>query len=300
MLIDQLEALQALRISGTMAEAATRLRLSQSAISKRIQGLQQQLSYPLLLRKGRAVSLSPEAVQLLENCQPLLQQLHELLAQSPSPQPRPLVFGLSESLLSSWASQWVPELSTKLAEVPLQLHTHRGPVLLDRVRSGSYDLVLVAGLKEAGQELRSEHLFNEPMVVVSKGFQKIDLNYLRDHSLLSIEAHATTWQSLLPLPEQLQITHRLESFACAVQLAKAGYAHALVPLGIALYLGAPQHALWRTELERPIALVGRKSSFEREELGQTLAMCRTLALRAQQQARDYTLRPLSEQGAPED
>ena len=70
-MISYIEALEALAQEGTMIRAGTRLRLTQSAISKRIQALEDELRQPLIEKRGRRVALTPQAVQFLEKTRPL-------------------------------------------------------------------------------------------------------------------------------------------------------------------------------------------------------------------------------------
>ena len=70
----------------------------------------------------------------------------------------------------------------------------------------------------------------------------------------------------------LRVEVRLESFAALVQVARAGFAHALVPIGVARELGVPSDRLIRLgDLSRPIAAVARRTSFERAAVRALLA-----------------------------
>ena len=64
-MLDQLDALRALHETGTTRRAATRLRVTQSAVSKRIAALEERVGAPLLERHGRNVRLTPAALRLL-------------------------------------------------------------------------------------------------------------------------------------------------------------------------------------------------------------------------------------------
>ena len=54
-ILDGIEALAALEQCGTISEAATRLRLTQSAVSKRIQALQKTVGFRIVEPDGRRV-----------------------------------------------------------------------------------------------------------------------------------------------------------------------------------------------------------------------------------------------------
>ena len=65
-MLDEIDALVALQMFGTVSEAATRLRLTQSAVSKRLQSLQSRLRLTLVEPDGRRLRLTAAAVDFLE------------------------------------------------------------------------------------------------------------------------------------------------------------------------------------------------------------------------------------------
>jgi DNA-binding transcriptional LysR family regulator len=267
-MLDRLEALQALSTAGTMGRAAAALRITQSAVSKRIGALQAELGVTLIERQGRRVRLTPEAERVLAQARPLLLRLREVLAsQSPkSPKTKQaLRIAATDSLLASWLPAALRSALDRLPGLAIELHAHRGPVLLERVRSGDYAL----GLCPAGAgdpELRQRELLQEPMVIVPSGLQP-----LRPQGVVevwSIEPRSLTWEAIGGRLARIQrhagyaieVTGRLESFAALVQVARAGFAHALVPGGVARELGVPSNRLVRVPgLHRTIAAVGRKT-----------------------------------------
>ena len=58
-MIEGLEALLALERTGTISEAAAQLRLTQSAVSKRIQSLSDSMKFAVIEPDGRRVRLTP-------------------------------------------------------------------------------------------------------------------------------------------------------------------------------------------------------------------------------------------------
>jgi DNA-binding transcriptional LysR family regulator len=97
----------------------------------------------------------------------------------------------------------------------------------------------------------------------------------------AIEKRSLTWEAiearLASLPKRagfaLEVEARLESFAALVQVARAGFAHALVPRGIARDLGVPADTLVPLPgLTRPIAAVARRSTFERSAVRSFLSL----------------------------
>jgi hypothetical protein len=88
----------------------------------------------------------------------------------------------------------------------------------------------------------------------------------------AIEQRSLTWEAIAARLSRvrrttgfsLQVAGRLETFTSLVQVARAGFGHALVPIGVARDLGVPADRLVRLgDLSRPVAAVARRTTFER-------------------------------------
>ena len=77
-MIENLETLIALSKTGTMMEASTALRISQSAVSKRIAALERYYDRDLIQRHGRRVVLTHHGTRLVERVTPLLSELRSV------------------------------------------------------------------------------------------------------------------------------------------------------------------------------------------------------------------------------
>jgi DNA-binding transcriptional LysR family regulator len=268
-MLDRIEALQALSEAGTMGRAAATLRVTQSAISKRIGALEAQLGAKLIERHGRHVRLTADAQRLLSEARPLLRNLREVLQpRSTRPEQR-LRVAATDSLLASWLPGALRSALDRLPELQLELHAHRGPMLLERVRSGDYALGLCPA--SAGDtELVARELVREPMVIVPA--RLAPLVPAPVVPVWAIEQRSLTWEAIatrLPRVRRkagfaIEVVGRLESFTALVQVARAGFANTLVPIGVASDLGIPRDRLLPVPgLSRPIAAVGRRSTLER-------------------------------------
>lgn len=259
-MIDQLAALRALQEAGTTGRAATRLRLSQSAVSKRIAALEARVGAPLLERDGRRVRLTPAARRLLDEALPLVRALEETVTRLDAGGPPRVRVAATESLLAAW----LPARLRAAAEgVELELHAHRGPVALDRLRAGEVDVAVVVGAVEEG--LVGQVVAREPMGVVWDG--PLPAEAVR---VWTVEAGSLTggWIARRLArqrgPRRVEVVGRIESFGALVALARAGFAPALVPEGIARAMGVPD-AAW-TPLHgwaRPVVACARPSGWER-------------------------------------
>jgi DNA-binding transcriptional LysR family regulator len=261
---------------GTMGRVATRLRVTQSAVSKRVAVLESALGAKLIEREGRRVRLTPKALALVGRAQPLLAELRGALAGEQHLERGRLVLGVSESILTSWGPVVLAEAQRAQPDVELVLHTHRSPVALDGVQSGELHLALVAGSAQRGDGLLSEPVLDEEMVLL--GLKRGEAlragkRSARELNVLSIERSSGTHRSLEPQLRALRargvsisIERELQSYAAIVQLARAGLGPALAPWPLARALGvtrAEVTALPTPGLTRPVVLVARKTTWAR-------------------------------------
>src|SRR3954464_12706696 len=100
-MIDEIDALVALQLFGTVSEAATRLRLTQSAVSKRLRSLESQLGLTLVEPDGRRVRLTAAAVGFLERARPLVAELRGLAQPVARAEATAFSLALADSIASS-------------------------------------------------------------------------------------------------------------------------------------------------------------------------------------------------------
>ena len=273
-MLDGLQTLVCLAQEGTMTRTATVLRLGQSTVSKRIASLEAELGYDVVERHGRRVRLTVRGRQLVDRVAPLLGSLQAAVSDDPRIAAGTLAVGVSESLLASWGAELLQRAQAGVESLRLELHAHRSPVAIDRVRAGEYALALVAGRHERAADLHVVPLLEEEIVIIPSGLQRLRLLRNRMLKAIGIEEHAATWASMRGGLKRLrrerglriEVTQRLESFAAIVQMARSGLGHGLVPLGIARALGIPAKAILHLPapgLSRPVSLLGRPTTFER-------------------------------------
>ena len=275
-MIENLETLGALNELGTMSRASTRLRISQSAVSKRIAALESHSGLKLIEREGRRVRLTPAGVGLLNRTSPLLSELRVALSESFEDESLTLQVGVSESILATWGASLLTKLGQRIGqsreprvrpqgELQIVFHAHRSPLVYERVESGLYDLGICAGQTDVRGPLISENLTTEGMVLVSGDPGNLHRSPIK--GLLSIESQSATWKSIKEevLLRGLEPERELESFFAIAALAQADQRVGLVPLGVARALGFREDCIHRLrpKLERPIRIVYRKSKLQR-------------------------------------
>ena len=257
-MVENLETLLALSRSGTMIEASTELRISQSAVSKRIAALEKYYDRKLIQKKGRRVELTRHGQKLVDKISPVLSELRDLFLEDSAASRGELLIGVSDAILSSWGAQVFYDIKREMPEVQFTFHAHRTSVVLDRIRSGEYMLGICTGLDSIDTDLQSEILMQEPMVIIPSGLKTLPV--------ISIEDHSGAWRSFGLAVAKLGIVREvaLESFFSVAQLAIAGFGHALVPIGVARTLGVSDKLLIDLSgdgLNRPVRFVARKSTY---------------------------------------
>jgi DNA-binding transcriptional LysR family regulator len=260
-MLEGIAALAGLDRAGTVSEAAVSLRLTQSAVSKRIKALENELGYPLVEADGRRLRLTPRARTFLSKAGPLAARLEGLKRIRESAAAREFSIGVSDSIASSWGPRVLKRALAGAGEIALAIHVHRSLLILERLRLGRYELGLVTG-RPHGAGLVWSRLAEEPMVLV--GAESRDPREPR--KILTIETASATWREIGgKVLGHDRLRGRdfvfLESFAAAAQMAKEGFGQALVPLGTAAALGfrASETAVLAPRVSRQVHLVSRKS-----------------------------------------
>lgn len=269
-MFSQIDALLALARHGTMNAAAVSLRLTQSAISKRIGQLEDQLGRQLVKREGRGTVLTREGQAFVAEVSPLMADFHSLLTRQQEEEDEHISIAVSEAILSSWGAPLLVALRDSQPGLVLDIHTHRSPTIVDKVQAGLYPYGLCAGRLSATTGLVVEPIIEESMVLLAcRGDLPrllAERGQLTTLPVLCIEKKSNTWQGLSAKARALNIEPRwpVESSFAAARLALAGWGHALVPKGVAAAMQALPACLdlGPEGLSRPASLVCRKQVYK--------------------------------------
>ena len=261
-ILDGIEALVALEQCRTISEAATRLRLTQSAVSKRIQALQKTMGFRIVEPDGRRLKLTSDAVSLVERARPLLADLRSLTRSVPSGGVSTLSLALADSIAASWGPQVVAEALRGLTDLKVELHAHRTVLLIESVRLGRYHIGLSTDAP-AAKDLIHHHVIDEPFVLVRSGYAA---KAAQGAPFIVIEPGSATWRAIEPLlarhhPELLaRRIVPVESFSAALQMIKAGFGDGLAPLGLVMEMGLEGRAFSLLPgVERRVSISTRKT-----------------------------------------
>ncbi|MFW6092487.1 MAG: LysR family transcriptional regulator [Pseudomonadota bacterium] len=265
-MLENLETLVTLSKTGTMMETATVLKVSQSAVSKRIAALERYYDRALIERHGRRVVLTHHGTRLVEKVTPVLSELRSVFLEDSALRRGKIIMGVSEAILASWGPRLFARVHERMPEVEFTFHAQRSPVVLDRIRSGEYMVGICTGSPDADTDLQSEVIRRENMVILPSGLEPISYQVGEELDVITIESRSGAWRSIEEDMRRLNLRRRvsLESFFCVAQMALAGFGHGLVPEGVARTLGVTD-AQWiglrHTGLHRPVRFVARKSMF---------------------------------------
>jgi DNA-binding transcriptional LysR family regulator len=265
-MIENLETLLTLARTGTMMEASTELRITQSAVSKRISTLERYYDRKLIQKKGRRVELTQHGQRLVDKISPVLSELRDLFIDEVTSAKGELIIGVSDAILSSWGPRVFHQVREEMPEVNFVFHTHRTPVVLDRIRSGEFMVGVCTGSDTLDTDLQSEVLTMESMVIIPSGLTPFEFPKRGELGVITIENYSGAWRSFKDEVQRLRIKREvsLESFFSVAQMAIAGFGHGLVPIGVAQTLKVPESCLidlGQQGLHRPVRFVARKSTY---------------------------------------
>jgi DNA-binding transcriptional LysR family regulator len=265
-MLENLETLVTLSKTGTMMETATVLKISQSAVSKRIAALERYYDRALIERHGRRVVLTHHGTRLVEKVMPVISELRSVFLEDNALRRGKIIMGVSEAILASWGPRLFARVQARMPEVEFTFHAQRSPVVLDRIRSGEYMVGICTGSPDADTDLQSEVIRRETMVILPSRLQPIVYRTGDDLDVITIESRSGAWRSIEDDMRRLNLRRRvsLESFFSVAQMALAGFGHGLVPEGVARTLGVSEAdwiSLGEAGLHRPVRFVARKSMF---------------------------------------
>jgi DNA-binding transcriptional LysR family regulator len=263
-MLSGIEALVALQKFGTISEASIRLRLTQSAVSKRLQGLQHAVGFKIVEPDGRRVRLTSEAINFLEHAAPLVAELRGLTKPIQTGSVTHFTLALADSIASSWGPEVVRAALQRLRGITVDLHAHRSVLLIEYVRLGRYHIGLCTDSLKV-KDLIHCPVADEPMVLINSGLGRKPMD---SRPLISIEAGSATWTAIVPSIRQHhpQLLKRqlvpVESFGATVQMVRAGFGDGLVPLGLALEMDLDRRCYRELPaIQRGVSLLTRKTIY---------------------------------------
>lgn len=259
-MVEGIEALLALERTGTISEAAAQLRLTQSAVSKRIQTLENELQFKVIEPIGRRVRLTSKGIAFLNRARLLISELKNLKHLESQEDINRFSIAISDSIAASWGPRLIRLATKKIKNLEFEIHVHRSTLVEEHVKLGRYHLGLCISNSNDPQII-STKVIDEPMVLLP--------NRVQDDSvqpLITIEKNSGSWKSFEdristhPKLKNFNLLH-VESFAAIVQMVHEGFGNGLVPLGIAQTMRVPKKDILvlSPKIVRTIKLISRKN-----------------------------------------
>jgi DNA-binding transcriptional LysR family regulator len=273
-MIDNIQALIALSETGTVTKAASKLHLSQSAVTKRIQNLEFDVGYELIERSGRNVVLTSQGLRLLQKARPIIAELNEVIAEESSEATGAITMTVSESVLYSWGAKAFSKIQKQNPNIELIINSHSSRIAIDKVRSGEQMLTIAPGKKENTPDLDSRLLIEEPMVIIPSGLSEFKFPKKGCLEVISSEKSEATWPAIQPSmacfhkksPFKIKMVKEIQSFAAVLKMAESGFGHGLLPIGVVRSFKIPCSKLVRLPapgIKRPISIIGRPTTLNR-------------------------------------
>jgi LysR family hydrogen peroxide-inducible transcriptional activator len=268
--LEYVEAVAELKHFGRAAE---RCGVSQPALSEQIRKLEAHLGAPFFERTRRRVALTPQGAVMLAQAERILAEARHLMAMSGQGQAGlsgVLQLGAIETIGPYYLPGLLKLLREKMPDIALRLTENRTAVLVERLRHGMLDVVLMAPTPDM-PGLVTAKLFFEPFVLATHrdhrlaALPRIKLDALPIEDLLLLEeGHCLRDQALSLCAEAPAAIRHATSLETLWHMIAAGEGYSLLPsLAVAARPEISALVQCRTMMEpnagREIALVWRKS-----------------------------------------
>ena len=154
-----------------MTQAAARLRVAQSAISRQIQLLEEELGAPLFVRQGKGIQLSPFGTVFQEHAERIMREVVRArlsATQFHDPTSGTIRLGFPHSLGVQYVPEVLGEFRRVAPAVQFELTQGRVSDLLHSVSVGDMDLAIIAATDEVwmAHGMSGLRLFEEPLAAI--------------------------------------------------------------------------------------------------------------------------------------
>ena len=166
--IEQVKTFLQVAAHGSFLEAASRVHVTQSTVSARIQNLEQALGARLFIRNRAGAILTPAGRRFLRHAKTLVltyeQARHDVGL--PSRFRASLTIGARIALWDEFLPRWAARMRRLAPDVSLTTEIGFEEDLMRRVIAGTLDLALMYGPSQ-GAGLRVDYLFDETLILVT-------------------------------------------------------------------------------------------------------------------------------------
>lgn len=228
---------------GGFRAAATRLNLTQSAISARVGALEQRLGIVVFDRKRRGARLTPQGRAFLEQASRLV-GLRDAIAgsfQAGSGFVGTIRIGVAETIVHTWLAGMLTRARAALPRTRLELSVETSPLLAAKLREDEIDVaVMMASLVPEGAvatPIYSCRLDWYAAPSLALAGEPLDLDGLAAHPIITFSRNTLPYEELerrLPLHvSPPPLLHACASLSTTLHLARDGFGIGLIPAPMA-------------------------------------------------------------------
>ena len=229
----------------SITRTAEKLFLTQSAVSSRINALEEELGVPLIDRRDRVFRLTNAGNRFLDYAERFLALQLNLKRELGSPEQLPLSLrvGGIETVLHTWMIPLMESLKAEYPKIEFELNVEMTHVLNEQVRRGGLDLVFSAS-PTIGQGITNVPL--APMEMIFVGRPEMDcscplsIQTLLETELLTFQRgsqpHVALLESLARAGINDKRVHTISSISALVKLVESGFGLATLPRAAAIEL----------------------------------------------------------------
>lgn len=152
-----------------MTEAAARLHVAQSAVSRQIFNLEAELGVDLFFREGRKIKLTPMGKTFLDYMEQVLgviDQAKREVAESLDPEKGTIRIGFPSSLAANVLPNVISAFRREYPDVRFILKQGSYSFLIDSVINGEINMALVGPTPPSSKKIKSEIFFIEELVAL--------------------------------------------------------------------------------------------------------------------------------------
>ncbi|HPT51036.1 MAG TPA: LysR family transcriptional regulator [Accumulibacter sp.] len=229
----------------SLTRTAEKLFLTQSAVSSRINALEEELGVPLIDRRDRVFRLTSAGTRFLDYAERFLALQLDLKRELGSPEQLPLALrvGGIETVLHIWMIPLMESLKADYPKIEFELNVEMTHVLNEQVRRGGLDLVFSA-LPAVGQGITNVALEPVEMIFVGPstmdGAMRLSIHALLETELLTFQRgsqpHVALLESLARAGVSDKRVHTISSISALVKLVESGFGLATLPRAAAIEL----------------------------------------------------------------
>lgn len=220
---------------GNMTRAASRLHMTQSAVSMQIKRLEEALEVTVFERSARGAQLTPQGEQLLQYARSIIRLNDDAFGRLTSPEYEGQVrLGVPDDIVYPRLPPLIRRFGESFPRVDLQLSTANTHILKNRYERGELDIALTTETDEdtRGQILRRRNLVwvgaenssawrRQPIPV---GFSKSCV--FRDLALKALEKAGLSWVDAVSTEDDIVVTILRNADLCiGAALESSSYFH---------------------------------------------------------------------------